>query len=112
MSVSMRDSLRRATWPGTCWDLVEQVDTSAFHACYRLDRAGRLVLLVYGYATEVHSGHRRPLLGRPRGRHRGCLRRRAPVVPTAGLVATERLAIDGTKLAADAAMDQNRNAQW
>jgi transposase len=30
----------------------------------------------------------------------------------AGLVSAERLALDGTKMAADAALDQNRTAQW
>ena len=30
----------------------------------------------------------------------------------AGLVPVERLALDGTKMAADAALDQNRSAQW
>src|ERR1700728_2832633 len=30
----------------------------------------------------------------------------------AGLVSTQRVAIDGTKMAADAALDQNRSAEW
>ena len=145
MPVSMRDWLDEGHLAWFVLDVVARVDTSGFHARYRLDGAGRppydpemmLALLFYAYATGVRSSRRveaacctdaafKVIAGGATPDHatiaRFVVSHEAAIEAVfvdvlrlcvaAGLVSTARVAVDGTKLAANAAMDQNRDAQW
>lgn len=126
-------------------DVVEQLDTSAFHARRRTGGVGRagydpdmlLALLIYSYACGQRSSRRierlcadhvayRVLCAQDRPDHTTIARFRADhdaafidvftqvlrLCSQAGMVRVESIAIDGTKIAANASMSANRSQEW
>jgi len=145
LPVSMRDWLDEGHLAWFVIDVVERIDTSAFHARYRLDGPGRppydpemmLALLFYAYAIGMQSSRRieaacrtdaafRVIAGGATPDHatiaRFVVEHQAALgevffevlrlCALAGLVSPTSVAIDGTKVGADAAIDQNRSAEW
>lgn len=123
--------------------LVDELDLSAFESKYRLGAQGRpahhpammLALLIYSYASDVHSSRRieracsediacRVICGGEIPDHSTIARFRQihdeafrsvflqvlRMCAEAGLVRLGVLAIDGTKVSANASMDANRSA--
>jgi transposase len=126
-------------------DVVDQLDTSAFHAWRRVGGVGRagydpdmlLALLIYSYASGERSSRRiealcadhvayRVLCAQDAPDHTTIARFRAAhddaftemfaqvlrLCAEAGMVQVGVIAIDGTKIAANASMSANRSQQW
>ncbi|TPG31229.1 DDE transposase [Mycobacterium hodleri] len=126
-------------------DVVEQLDTSALHACRRTGGVGRagydpdmlLALMIYAYATGQRSSRRierlcadhvayRVLCAQDPPDHTTIARFRAAhdevftdvfaqvlrLCSHAGMVRVGSIAIDGTKIAANASPSANRSQQW
>ena len=99
MPISLRDWLPEEHFAWFVLEAVEQLDLSAFHAAYRADGWGRqaydpammLALLLYAYCEGERSSRR---IER-RWRWRGC----CDDLP---VPATPRVALDGSKLRANA----------
>jgi transposase len=126
-------------------DVVEQLDTSAFHARRRIGGVGRagydpdmlLALLIYAYASGQRSSRRierlcadhvayRVLCAQDPPDHTTIARFRADhdeafidlfarvlrMCAQAEMVRVESIAIDGTKIAANASKSANRSQKW
>ncbi len=145
MPVSMRDWLEEDHLGWFVIDVVEQIDTAAFHARHPNDGPGRpaynpdmmLALLFYAYGTGLRSSRRieaacrtdaafRVICGGGTPDHATIARflvdHQAAIeavfvdvlrlCAAVGLVSVGTIAIDGTKVGADAALDKNRNGEW
>lgn len=126
-------------------DVVERLDTSAFHARRRTGGVGRagyhpdmlVALMIYAYASGQRSSRRierlcvdhvayRVLCAQDPPDHSTIARFRAEhdaafvdlfahvlrLCSEAGMVRVESIAIDGTKIAANASMSANRSQKW
>ncbi len=145
LATSMKDWLDEGHLAYFVIDVVDRVDTAAFHARHPNHGRGRpayspdmmLALLFYAYATGMRSSRRiesacrtdaafRVICGGVTPDHATIARfvvdHEAAIEATfvdvlrlcvaAGLVSVGTIAIDGTKIAADAALDKNRGATW
>jgi transposase len=145
MPVNMHDWLDEGHLAWFVLDVVEKVDTSAFHRLHPNDGVGRpaydpdmmLGLLFYAYVNGLRSSRRieaacrtdaafKVISGGLSPDHatiaRFIVNQQDPIKAVfvevlrlcvaAGLVSAESIAIDGTKMAANAAIDQNRKAEW
>ena len=145
LPMSMRDWLEEGHLAWFVIDLVDKVDTAAFHARHPNDGPGRpaydpemmLALLFYADGTGVRSSRRVEAACRTDAAYRvicaGGPPRHATIArflvdhqaaieavfvdvlrlcAAAGLVSVGRIAMDGTKIGADAALDKNRDTEW
>jgi transposase len=143
LAVSMRDWLDEGHLAFFVIDVVDTVDTSAFHARHPNDGPGRpaydpdmmLALLFYAYGMGVRSSRRIEQLCRTDAAYRVICGHATPdhatiarflvdhegaieavfvdvlrLCAAAGLVSVGTIAIDGTKIGADAALRANRDA--
>lgn len=145
MAPDMRDWLPSDHLVWTVLEVVEQVDTSAFHRLSRRGGAGRagfdpdvlLAVLILGYCTGQRSSRQlerlcaqdvgfrvacanqvpdHTVLARFRQGHLSVFEELfSEVLVMAagrGLVRLDTVAVDGTKIAANASLDANRDEQW
>lgn len=141
LPVSMRDWLDEGHLAWFVIEVVDRIDTSAFHARHPNDGPGRpaydpdvmLALLFYAYGLGVRSSRRIEALCRTDAAFRVIARGATPdhatiarflvdhegalqdafvgvlrLCAAAGLVSVGTIAIDGTKIGSDAALDANR----
>lgn len=145
LPTSMRDWLEEGHLAWFVIDVVDQIDTAAFHALHPNDGVGRpaydpdmmLALLFYAYGTGLRSSRRieaacrtdaafRVICGNVTPDHATIARfvvdHEAAIeavfvdvlrlCAAAGLASVGTIAIDGTKMSADAALDNNRDGEW
>ena len=145
LSMSMRDWVEEGHLAWFVIDVVDRVDTRAFHARHPNDGPGRpaynpevmLALLFYAYETGVRSSRRIEANCRTDAAYRVICGNATPDHATiarflvdhedaiegvfvdvlrlcvaAGLVSVGTIAIDGTKIGSDAALDANRTRDW
>jgi transposase len=145
LPMSMRDWLAEGHLAWFVIDVVDQIDTGAFHARHPNDGVGRpaydpdmmLALLFYAYIIGVRSSRRIEAACRTDAAYRVICGNHTPdhatiarflvnheraiegvfvevlrLCAAAGLVSVGTIAIDGTKIGSDAALDANHSAQW
>ena len=145
LATSMRDWLDEGHLAWFVIDVVDRVDTTAFHALHPNHGPGRpaynpemmLALLFYAYGTGVRSARRIEASCRTDAAYRVICANATPdhatiarflvdheaaieavfvdvlrLCAAAGLVSVGTIAIDGTKIGSDAALDANRTSEW
>jgi len=147
MPVDMRDWLEEGHLAWFVIDVVDRVDTSAFHALHPNDGPGRpaydpevlLALLFYAYGRGLRSSRRIEAVARSDAAYKVIVGGLTPdhatiarflvdheaaieavfilisvlrLCAAAGLASVGTIAIDGTKIGADAALHANRGAEW